>query len=119
MIFMNEVMAMEHIHPIPGRKACLNPHFLTFAEEHDVLDGGLFVGEHGTLAANAGDDLEVDEMKVDRVRGRSGVLEIPKLDGAERGFVEDAVGDVGEGDAVDFPEAVAWKTSVSVSYRSQ
>lgn len=105
---------MEHVETVPGSVARQDVHFFVLAQEHDVLQRGGFVGfDFGAGAFLAGDDLEVDEVDVDGVGPAAAVVdEFPELDGASWGFGEDAVIDVVEGYAVDFPGAVSVGSSL-------
>ena len=106
MVLVDQVMAMEHVHPVPGRVLGQHLHLLVGAQQHNVLERGLLVLEHRAAAVEALHDLEVDEVDMDRMGPTTAaVLQLPKLDFAALGFSENPVGGVGEGYVVNGPLA--------------
>lgn len=108
MILMDEVVAMEHVHPIPGRILGQNLHLLVDAEKHDIFECDLLVLEDRALPVETFNDLEVDEVDVNWMGpAAAAILELPQLHLTARRPCQDPVIYVGEGDAIDRPFAVA------------
>jgi hypothetical protein len=103
-VFVNEIVAVEHVDTIVGSVSCNDCHLLVLTEKNNVLECFLLVGENRTAATGAREDLKVDKVDVDRVGpSAAGVLELPNLNGATLRLSQDAVLYIGEGDTVDSP----------------
>ena len=82
----DQVVAVEHVHPVPGRVVRLDKHGLVAREPDDVLQPAGLVRQDVTVAAGPLEDLEVNQVDVDGVGPAAGpVLQLPDLDGAARG----------------------------------
>lgn len=95
-----------HVKTIPRSIAGNHIDLLVGVEPHNVLQSDLLVRlDTPTAAASARDDLEVDQMNVDRVCPAScAVLQRPVLDSTALGLGQNALfGTIGPGDAVDLP----------------
>lgn len=95
-----------HVKTIPRSIAGNHIDLLVGVEPHNVLQSDLLVRlDTPTAAASARDDLEVDQMNVNRVCPASrAILQGPVLDGTTLGLGQNALlGTIGPGDAVDLP----------------
>jgi hypothetical protein len=106
-IFMNQVVAMEHVKTIPRSVASQDPDLLILSEKNDILERDRLVNLDTTVALLTGDNLEIDEMDVDGVSpSTTHVDKLPKLDRSTWGSGKNTVGNVVEGDTVDLPFTV-------------
>jgi hypothetical protein len=67
MVFMDQVVAVEHVNAIPWCIFSYHTDFLVGSEEDDVFETSLLVGEDRALPTSSRDDLEVNEVDVDRI----------------------------------------------------
>lgn len=80
MIFVDEIVAVEHVDAIPWSVVSQDLRSLTGLEEDGILQTCRFVREESSRAASTGNDLEVDKMDMDGVDCEAAsVVEGPKL----------------------------------------
>jgi len=68
MIFVDEVVAMEHVHAFPRCISCHNSDYFAWSDPNDVLHTCCFIWQHHIPAALARQDLEIDKVNMDRMR---------------------------------------------------
>ena len=107
MILVDEIVAMEHVHTVPGCILSQDLHLLVDAEKYDIFESDLLVFEHRTLTVETFNYLKVDEMDVNGMGpAAAAVFELPQLHLTAGWLCQDSVVYVSEGDAVDRPFAV-------------
>jgi hypothetical protein len=103
-IFMNEIVAMEHVQAVPGSIMSLDFDCLARAKPDNVLEPLSFVVVERTVTVGSGQDLEIDKMDVNRMRPTAAaVLKLPYFNRTARHICQHAVGCVGKDDTVDLP----------------
>lgn len=89
MIFVDEIVAMEHVYTVPRLIFGKNSDSLVGTQDSNILEGSGFVwgntnppSSRTGVALFTGGNLEVDEMDMNRVRPSTTTNEPPLLSGA-------------------------------------
>lgn len=107
MVLVDEVVAVEHVDSLPWRISGNNPHNFAGCDPNHVLHTSSFIWHHCVPSASARDDLEVNEMDMDRVRSvATSVSQLPDLVLTEDRSRQDAVFNVCPANTVDDPLTV-------------
>ena len=78
MVFVNKVMAVEHVEAVPGSEVSQHMDDFTGCEENCVLEAGSLIRQESPSTSGSADDLQVHEMNVNGMYSlASGVAQLP------------------------------------------
>lgn len=107
MVLVNEIVAMEHVHTLPRGISRDDPNNFAGRNPNDILHASCLIWHDCIPTTGTREDLEVDQMNVDRVRSVSAaVSQFPDLVLAQDRSCQDAVLDVCPAHSVDDPFAL-------------
>src|SRR6266498_5100060 len=105
---------MTYVETIPRGVPSKHIDNFILTNQHNILKSCCFIWQYRSIALLACNHFEVDEMNMDWMRpAPTMILESPQLNSTSRRPGEDAIVDIGEGNAVDCPLTVPVKETVS------